>query len=162
MKYVDYIIATVFGAGFFPKAPGTFASIVSLIPLFFIPHSYKFLTLLIGIIIILLCSLPIIERVEKKYGNDASIIVIDETVGIWLVFLSPVIPITLLSATVGLILFRLFDIWKPSIIGKINQKQGAKYVLLDDIIAGIFAGIILNLFYFAYRIVFFMYFLDKM
>jgi phosphatidylglycerophosphatase A len=161
LKYFDCIIATFFGAGFFPKAPGTFASIIAFLPIIFIPHSYKSIILLLGILLILLLSPPVIKRVEQKYGDDPSIVVIDEVLGTWIVFCSPIIPTTFLSAIIGLSLFRLFDISKPWIIQKINKKKGALYVLLDDLVAGLFAGIILNLFYFIYRIVFFVYFLEK-
>ncbi len=161
LKQIDYLVTTFLGAGFFPKAPGTFASIISFLPILLIPYSYKFFALIIGIILILVFSPQMIKRIELKHGDDASIIVIDEVLGILIVFLSPIIPITLISAILGIGLFRFFDIYKPWIIGKINKKKGAKYVLLDDIFAGIFAAISLHLFYFLYRIGFLLYFLNK-
>jgi len=161
LKRLDYLVTTFFGAGFFPKAPGTFASILGFTLILFVPYSYKFYVLSIGIILIVLFSPKMIKQVEAENGNDASIIVIDEILGIFIVFLSPIIPITPLSAILGISLFRFFDIYKPGLIRNLNNKKGAKYVLLDDVFAGIFATILLHLFYFLYRIVFLLYFLNK-
>ena len=91
------------------------------------PMTLWSIVLLVGILLILLLSPPIIKRVEQRYGDDPSIVVIDEVLGTWIVFCSPIIPTTFLSAIIGLSLFRLFDISKPWIIQKINQKKGALY-----------------------------------
>ena len=144
----EYIVATFFGAGYFPKFPGTFASIVAFIPIIFIPNQYRFEILFAAIIIIGIIAIPQIAKVEKEKGYDNSIIVIDEVIGIWLVFCSPFIPITWFSFILGMILFRCFDILKPSIIGKINEKDGAIYVLLDDIAAAFATLILLHFVYF--------------
>ncbi len=160
VSYIYYIIATFFGVGFLPKAPGTFASIIALIPLLFIPFSLKFFILTISILIITFISIPIINYIEQQHGSDAQIIVIDEVIGILIIYISPIIPITTLSLIIGLILFRIFDISKPWIIGKLNKKKGAMYVILDDIIAGIFSAIILHIFYFIYRFIFLIYLLE--
>ena len=145
---IEYVITTFFGAGFFPKIPGTFASLIAFIPIIFIPNEYRFEILFAAIIIFGIVSIPLISKVEREKGNDSSIIVIDEVIGVWLVFCSPFIPISWFSFILGMILFRCFDILKPSIIGKINKKTGAIYVLLDDILAGIFSLILLHLIYF--------------
>ena len=157
---LEYVIATFFGAGYFPKLPGTFASIVAFIPIIFIPNQYRFEILFAAIIIFGVAAIPLIAKVEKEKGNDSSIIVIDEAIGIWIVFCSPFIPITWFSFILGLILFRCFDILKPSIIGKINQKTGAIYVLLDDIVAAIATLILLHLIYFILKFAIFLKILD--
>lgn len=158
VSFLDYTIATFLGAGFFPKIPGTFASIIAIIPLLFIPFSLKFITIFSLIILFFFISIPSIKKIEHKHGSDASIIVIDEILGMWLIYLSPFIPITWISIILGLVLFRFFDIIKPGIIGKLNNKEGALYVLLDDITAGLFSAIILHSFYLIYRFVFLIYF----
>ena len=155
----EYVIATFFGAGYFPKIPGTFASVVAFIPIIFIPNQYRFEILFVAAVVVGILSIPLIAKVEKEKGSDNSIIVIDEVVGIWLVFCSPFIPITWLSFILGLILFRCFDILKPSIIGKINDKVGAIYVLLDDVAAAIATLILLHLIYFVLKFAVFLKFL---
>ena len=52
-------------------------------------------------------------RAERVYGEDPSVVVIDEVVGMWLTLVSPLIPAGLLYAVLGFFLFRLFDIVKP-------------------------------------------------
>ncbi len=162
LKKIHYMVATFFGAGFFPKIPGTFASITAFIPLIFLNSKGRTIFLAIGIIAILAVSLPMIRKVERESGADASIIVIDEILGVWLIFLSPMIPATLLGFLLGVGLFRLFDILKPGIIGKLNRQKGAKYVLLDDIVAACITSAILHLIFYLYKIAFSIYYLNKL
>jgi phosphatidylglycerophosphatase A len=162
---LEYLIATFFGAGFFPKMPGTFASILAFFaPVFFLDKIVSIyirpLILLFLILIFTLISLKLIPKVEKKEGFDASIIVIDEIIGVWLIYLSPFIPITWLSFLLGIGLFRFFDILKPSIIGKINEKKGAIFVILDDIFAAFFTLILLHFTYFILKFAVFFKIID--
>jgi len=64
---------------------------------------------------------------------------------VWLIFCSPIVIFNWINVILGIILFRFFDIVKPWIITKINNRQGAIYVLLDDIIAALFTSIILHI-----------------
>jgi phosphatidylglycerophosphatase A len=139
-----YLITTFFGSGYFPIASGTFASIVALIPLLLIDTDFHYLFFPISIIIAII-SIPLIKKIEYEKGNDNSIIVIDEVIGIWLIFCSPIIYFNWINVIIGVVLFRFFDIVKPCIINKINSKQGPIYVLLDDIIAAFFTSIILHI-----------------
>lgn len=149
----EYVVATFFGAGFFPKIPGTFASIIAFIPILLLPDFIRPIILLATVILLLFIALPAIKKVETECGSDASIIVIDEVIGVFIIFSSPFIPITWLSFLLGIGLFRLFDILKPSIIGKINKKQGAFYVLLDDVLSALIVLILLHFIYFILKFV---------
>ena len=139
-----YLITTFFGSGYFPVASGTFASIVALVPLLLVDSSFHYLFFLVSIFVAII-SIPLIKRVEQEKGNDSSIIVIDEVIGVWLIFCSPIVIFNWINVILGIILFRFFDIVKPWIITKINNRQGAIYVLLDDIIAALFTSIILHI-----------------
>ena len=140
----EYLITTFFGSGYIPIAPGSFASIIALIPLLLINADFHYLLFPISVIIAVI-SIPLIKKVEQEKGNDASIIVIDEVIGVWLIFCSPFIFFDWINVIIGIVLFRFFDIVKPCIINKINKKQGAIYVLLDDIIAAFFTSIVLHI-----------------
>ena len=135
------LFLTFFYTGLAPKAPGTVGTFagafVGLGILAFAPIS----TLLLLTILLTVISIVEIDKEEKESGiHDASAIVIDEVTGIWLAF-------TLSSGTwiqivLSVAFFRLFDIWKPSIIGRIDRDvKGGLGVMGDDIVAGIFAGL---------------------
>ncbi len=135
------LFLTFFYSGLAPKAPGTFGSIAGLIAALPILHFAPVTTLLLLTILVTILAVDAINKEEQESGiHDASSIVIDEVVGIWIaLYLSSA---TLLQIILSLLLFRLFDIWKPSIIGKIDRDiQGGLGVMGDDIIAGIFAGL---------------------
>lgn len=136
-------IATWFGAGLMRPAPGTwgtlaampFAIILSLFdnPLVFVAAAA--IAYIIGI-----RSVRAIEAKTKLH--DPSFIVIDEVVGLWIAFLGTATdPV---HFALAFVLFRFFDIVKPFPIGYIDKRlKTAEGVMIDDVIAGIFAAITL-------------------
>ena len=136
---------TVGYSGLSPKAPGTVGSFVSLI-LGLILLQYVALTTFF--LITLLISVIAVKQIniyeEKLKEHDSKEIVIDELSGMWITL--SVAGITnenmIFIALLGFVYFRVFDIWKPSIIGKIDEKvKGGWGVMGDDMVAGLFAGI---------------------
>lgn len=78
-------------------------------------------------------------HIEKATGKkDNQIIVIDEIAGVWLTL--SIIPAGTYYLIAGLLLFRLFDIWKPYPIRKLEQLKHGYGVMIDDILAGLYAG----------------------
>ncbi len=135
------LFLTFFYTGLAPKAPGTFGTFAGALAGIAILKVAPVSTLLLLTVLLTVVAIKEIDKEEKESGiHDAGSIVIDEVAGIWLAF-------TLSSATwiqifLSIAFFRLFDIWKPSIIGKIDrQVKGGLGVMGDDIIAGIFAGL---------------------
>jgi len=136
---------TVGYSGLSPKAPGTVGSFVALILgvilLEFLPN----LTLFLLSLLITIIAIKQIDIYEKEVGiHDSSEIVIDELVGMWLAL--SICDINsenvLFLAPLAFIFFRIFDIWKPSIIGRIDKNvKGGLGVMGDDIVAGVFAAI---------------------
>ncbi len=147
-----YAVASLFGIGFIPYAPGTFGSALALTVLL-LPDSIRFAAILIILIVAVAIAFPIIKEIEKHDGPDPGFIVIDEAIGVWLLFLSPYIPLNAVWIITGFCLFRLFDIVKPFPINRINARSGALYVIADDVVAAILASIILHIFIIASRIV---------
>ena len=127
--------------GLLPKAPGTWGSIAGAIVGYFILSYLGLQTLFLLTILISLIAIKEIDKDEKISGiHDKSEIVIDEVVGIWLAF--TISGATLLQLIFGLIFFRVFDIWKPSVIGRVDREvKGGLGVVGDDLLAGVFAGI---------------------
>lgn len=137
------ITATVFGAGLSPKAPGTIGSIVAL------PIAWILFTqggtpaLLVATMAVFLVGIWAAGVYAGDSGeNDPSAVVIDEVAGQWLTLL--VVPADLILYALGFVLFRLFDILKPWPISWADRNiKGGFGIMFDDILAGVYAGIIL-------------------
>ncbi len=129
--------ATFFGVGKLPLAPGTWASAVA-VPLFwFLMPTPIFHALVLALLMGF--GVPVCTRAEKVAGErDPGSVVLDEVLGmgvaLWAV---PREPHFILMA---FILFRLFDIWKPYPIRKLQDLPGGWGIMVDDLLAGIYAN----------------------
>ena len=136
---------TVGFSGLSPKAPGTAGSFVSLIIGLFLLEFLHPSTLFLLALLITVIAIKQIDIYEKEVGmHDGKEIVIDELAGMWIALSICGINSTniLILAPLAFLFFRLFDIWKPSIIGKIDRDvKGGLGVMGDDIVAGFAAGI---------------------
>ena len=142
---------TVGYSGLSPKAPGTVGSFVALLVgmalLQFLDITTLFLlSLLISVIAVK--QIDIYEKLTKTH--DGKEIVIDELSGMWIAMgVAGVSGENWIMAILAFLFFRLFDIWKPSIIGKIDRDvSGGWGVMGDDMVAGVFAGLCTSLTYF--------------
>lgn len=139
------IFLTVGFSGLSPKAPGTVGSFVSLLIGLFLLEFLHVSTLFLLALLITVIAIKQIDIYEKDVGmHDGKEIVIDELAGMWIALSICGINSenTLILAPLAFIFFRLFDIWKPSIIGKIDRDvKGGLGVMGDDIVAGFAAGI---------------------
>jgi len=135
------LFLTFFYSGLAPKAPGTFGTFAGAIVGIGILYIAPIMTLLLLTILLTAVAIKEIDKEEKESGiHDASSIVIDEVAGIWLAF--TISSGTWIQIVLSVAFFRLFDIWKPSIIGRIDREvKGGLGVMGDDIVAGIFAGL---------------------
>jgi len=147
-------IATVFGIGYLPLAPGTFAALAGLI-LYIFSHNYEFiynvetqnfvsLHYYITTAFILAIGFLVSGRAERIFGQkDSRNIVIDDFAGVFIVYLF--IPFKLPYILTGFILYRFFDIIKIYPIKKIESLPGGWGIMLDDIAAGIYANVVLQI-----------------
>ena len=138
------LVATFFGAGTFPAAPGTFGSLVALpfaIALLQIPAPFGRLALLVAVSGVLALGIWASSRYcEAVNRADAGEVVIDEVAGQWLalVFAAPDNPWHFFA---GFLLFRFFDIVKPWPANWAqDQLPGGWGVMMDDIVAGMYAA----------------------
>ena len=136
---------TVGFSGLSPKAPGTVGSFVSLIIGLFLLQFLHVSTLFLLSLLVTVIAIKQIDIYEKEVGaHDSSEIVIDELAGMWIALSICGINNSnfVIMAVLAFVFFRIFDIWKPSIIGKIDRDvKGGLGVMGDDVIAGIVAGI---------------------
>ncbi len=133
---------TLFFSGLSKKAPGTIGTLLALpfgwaIAYFIAPSTLFLLALLVSVI-----AVKIIDNYEKQgLSHDRQEIVIDELAGVWISI--SMIGHTYVGLLLSFILFRIFDIWKPSIIGRIDRNtKGGLGVMGDDLLAGFFAGLV--------------------
>jgi len=134
------LIATVFGAGYSPIAPGTAGSAVAVLILWLVPFSRGGLVLfLVAVVVVGTWAADVAER--HLGGKDPGAIVIDEVAGMTLsVVAFPLTPGVLL---VGFVLFRIFDVLKPPPARESQRFRGGIGVMIDDVIAGLYALAIL-------------------
>ena len=140
MNKIAILLATWFGVGLLPKAPGTWGSISAIPCAYLLVFLNGQLALTIAILIGVVVGIWASNCAAKEFGKpDHSRIVIDEVVGQWITLLF--VPLDLSLYLVGFILFRLFDIYKPWPINIVDRRiKSGIGVMLDDIIAGIYAG----------------------
>ena len=158
LKKFSHLCSTFFGVGLLPIAPGTWGSLAALFLFFGLIYTQiSFLLYFIFFIFFSIASIIICEIASKDLiEKDHKMIVIDEVAGAGLSFLFiPLLGIynfstlewqkeSYLAAFVLIILFRFFDILKPHPISFIDSKFKSGFgIVLDDLIAGVFAGLTL-------------------
>ncbi|WP_139549665.1 phosphatidylglycerophosphatase A family protein [Helicobacter pylori] len=131
---------TLFFSGYSKKAPGTIGSLVALLlglPILIFSAN----TLFLGAIFIGLIAITQIDKEEEESKiHDSSYIVIDELVGMWLAM--AISGLSLAGVVLSFIFFRVYDITKPSLIGRIDKEvKGGLGVVADDALAGVLAGL---------------------
>jgi len=137
-------LATGFGVGYSPVAPGTLGTLIA-IPVYYflseIPSPLYEITL-IGFFFL---SVWVSENAERLFGKkDDQRIVIDEIIGFLITMLW--VPKTIRFVMIGFFLFRFFDILKPFPIRRLEKRfKGGFGVVLDDVAAGVYANVVLQI-----------------
>jgi phosphatidylglycerophosphatase A len=151
---IQKLFITFFGTGLSPKAPGTVGSLAALLAGMAILSLLGEETLFLATIAVSVIGIFEINKYEQIVGtHDNQEIVIDEVAGMWIAMLitfpmavkfSFLYPYgAFVAFFISFLAFRLFDIWKPSTIGKIDKNvKGGLGVMGDDILAGIAGGIL--------------------
>lgn len=140
------MIASIFYIGYLPVAPGTLGSLAALILYYFIWRDAILMAAVILAVTIL--GFVTVGRVEKIFGEkDPEEIIIDEFSGMLISLYR--IPPTMGYVVAGFLLFRFFDIVKPKPICDLEKLKGGLGIMSDDLIAGVYANIALQLVYMA-------------
>jgi len=140
------ITSTSLGIGYVGKGAGTVAAAATCLVWYFfeIGSSGNFNSALIITLAITALGIWSGNVVESVWGKDHNRVVIDEVAGMCITLLW--VPVTITNVMIGLILFRIFDIVKPLYIKRLEKLPGGWGVMFDDILAGIYANLILQLF----------------
>jgi phosphatidylglycerophosphatase A len=140
MTGIARIIATAGGIGFLGKGGGTAAAVVFCIAWYLFPMGYGYQVLLM--VLLLVAGTWSATKMENVWEHDSSKIVIDEVAGmmISLAFL----PYDVVYILIGCVLFRFFDIVKPFGIRRAESLPRGIGVMGDDVLAGVYAQVILR------------------
>ncbi len=131
----EIFLGTGFYSGYSPVASGTAGSLVALL---FLPLGTGFLAA--ASVIAFFAGIKIGDKFERAYGKDPGIFVLDEFVGTWLAFLFT--DINLYSIIFIFFIWRFFDILKPFPVRNAEKLKGGTGIMLDDVIAGIYANVL--------------------
>jgi len=139
-----YFIAFGLGSGAMPFAPGTFGTLMA-IPFYLLLQSLPLFVYLIFVLVFIAFSSWISDRISRDtHTHDHPGMCIDEFAGFFVTMIHA--PHGAQWVILGFLLFRLFDIWKPWPIHVIDEKvHGGFGMVLDDIVAGVFAMVIIQL-----------------
>ena len=132
------VLSSWFGVGLIPVAPGTFGTLAA-VPLFL---GMKYIGVLYSVIF-LIVFIPMAVWVSGISNtllgrDDPPEVVIDEAAGFMLALF--LLPLAWSSLTLGFLLFRVFDILKPFPIGRLEKIRGGIGIVVDDLVAGIYAN----------------------
>jgi phosphatidylglycerophosphatase A len=144
-KIFAKLISTFFFAGYFPLAPGTLGSLITLGIIWFLIPSFFYILLPVSLGLFFI-SVWSATKGEEIFGKDGRQIVIDEVTGmaISLVF----VPKGTRWYVIAFLLFRLFDIVKPPPAREAEKLKGGWGVTLDDVVAGVYANVTLHVIYY--------------
>lgn len=142
---VAWSLATWFGCGWSPQAPGTVGALGALaiaLPLHYGLHwpAWWFAPLALFATPPAIWAADVAARESGR--KDPGFVVIDEVVGQWLT-LAGAVTLTPASWVLGFCLFRLFDIWKPFPIRRLERLPGGTGIVLDDLMAGVYGAVAL-------------------
>jgi len=142
-RFSAYAIGTWFGCGYSPVAPGTAGSLAAVaiaIALHYTVSSER-ITFLVLALAMLLPGIWAAGVVAKHEGReDPQIVVVDEVIGQWIT-IAGASTINWKSLLAALLLFRLFDVWKPPPARQLENLPGGFGIVADDVMAGIYGAL---------------------
>jgi len=137
------VIASGFGSGFSPFAPGTAGSLVGL--LLFVPLAAAPVVVVVGATLLVTgVGIWAGDRTARRLGaKDPGLVVVDEIAGMWVTLLF--LPFTPVSAALGFFAFRAMDVFKPWPARRFEGFPGGLGIMADDLMAGVYANLIVRL-----------------
>ena len=143
IDWIAKLVSSVFFVGYVPVVPGTFGSLLVVVLYIVIPECFSFSSILVSSIVLFFLGVWSASRCIEFWGNDPSKVVIDEVVGMLVTFLF--VPLKFKTLWAGFFIFRAFDIIKPPPIRSLERLPRGWGIMADDVIAGVYANIVLQL-----------------
>ena len=138
INFFEKLLGSGFYTGYIPFASGTFGSLAGLM-IYYIPGFGKPVILIPAIIIFMFYGIYVGSKFEKEYGKDPAECTIDEVVGMWISLL--LLPKNVYISIFAFLIWRAFDIIKPSPARQAEKLKGGLGIMMDDVIAGIYSNI---------------------
>ena len=139
--FLEALVGSSFLTGYFPIAPATVTSLFVLLPAFFLARLPVWNALVV--VAVFFVGVPIATDLERVWGKDPGRVTIDEVAGTLVTFFFN--PVSIWGLGVGFFLWRFFDIFKLPFIDKSQRLPGGWGIMVDDILAGICANLVLRL-----------------
>ena len=136
------IFASALYSGYSPVASGTAGTLVGLL-FYLIPGFEEAIVVLPACAIVFVLGSIAAGEMEKLYGQDPSAVTIDEVLGMWISLLF--LPKSIVVIVAAFFIFRALDVFKPWPARTFDRKHGGWNIMLDDVIAGIYTNLILQL-----------------
>ena len=145
MRSLAYCLATWFGCGYAPKAPGTAGTLGGLAVAFAIDRFFGWPPLAYAVLALValwpaIWSATFVARDQAR--KDPGLVVIDEVVGVWIT-LAGATRLNWQSWALAFALFRIFDIWKPWPARQLEALPDGTGIVMDDAMAGIYGALVL-------------------
>lgn len=138
MARMTRLLGSAFGLGLLPKAPGTFGTLAGVALAWVLPSDLAVVACAVGLTV---AALPLV-RVAERESEDPGWFVLDEVAG-YLVAVA-FVPRSWTVLAAAFVLFRVFDIWKPWPVRAAERVRGGWGVMLDDLVAGLYANLVLQ------------------
>jgi phosphatidylglycerophosphatase A len=138
---IEALVGSGLFTGYFPIAPATVTSLFVLLPAFFLarfPLGHALVT-----VVIFFIGVPVATDLERVWGKDPGRVTIDEVVGTLATFFLN--PVSFWGLGAGFLLWRFFDIVKLPFIDKSQQLPGGWGIMIDDVLAGVCANLVLRI-----------------
>jgi phosphatidylglycerophosphatase A len=139
------LIASWFGSGSLPGAPGTWGSLAALpFAWLIVAYTGKWELLAAANLLFFIGWIAAHFAIRGDSDQDPGWIVIDEVVGQWITLFA--LPLNIVAYAIGVALFRLFDIWKPWPIRTVERRCGGGFgIMIDDVLAAVYALIVIGI-----------------
>ncbi|HLJ51581.1 MAG TPA: phosphatidylglycerophosphatase A [Bryobacteraceae bacterium] len=144
-NFIAIALATWFGCGLFPAAPGTVGSLAAILIAWALHAWFGLAPFWFGILGVLLIapgvwSATIVARALHR--DDPQMVVVDEVIGQWITLAAAPV-LNWKSYLAALLLFRLFDIWKPPPVRQLERLREGAGIIADDVMAGIYGAVVM-------------------
>ncbi len=137
------ILATWFGCGYSPVAPGTVGAAAAVVIAYFLGWD-RVTNGIAGVLVGLIGIVAATIEAQSSGRKDPGHIVIDEVAGQWIT-LAGATAFNWKSYLIGFVLFRLFDIWKPAPVRQLERLPMGTGIIADDLMAGVYGAVVLYL-----------------